>query len=104
MLARSPKTARRIMRQPSRNRQAPAAVRSSGRHHLSTSSRKRVPPIDDIIYDVTMYRLVLETDVMVAALDSPAGASRQLLLDVLDGKVALLLSASLIREYQSVLT
>ena len=51
-----------------------------------------------------MYRLVLDTDVMVAAFDSPTGASRQLLLDVLDGKVALLLSASLMLEYESVLT
>jgi len=41
---------------------------------------------------------------MVAAFDSPTGASRQLLLDVLDGKATLLLSVSLLLEYEGVLT
>jgi len=51
-----------------------------------------------------MLRVVLDTDVVVAAFDSPHGASRQLLLDVLDGKVSMLLSTSLILEYEAVLT
>jgi putative PIN family toxin of toxin-antitoxin system len=51
-----------------------------------------------------MYRIVLDTDVMVAAFDSPTGASRQLLIDVLDGKARLLLSPSLMLEYEAVLT
>jgi putative PIN family toxin of toxin-antitoxin system len=51
-----------------------------------------------------MLRVVVDTDVMVAAFESAAGASRQLLLDVLDGRVALLLSTSLMLEYEAVLT
>jgi putative PIN family toxin of toxin-antitoxin system len=51
-----------------------------------------------------MLRIVLDTDVMVAAFDSPHGASRQLLLEVLDGKASMLLSTSLILEYEAVLT
>jgi len=33
-----------------------------------------------------MLRLVLDTDVMFAAFHSPAGASRRLFLEILDGK------------------
>lgn len=51
-----------------------------------------------------MLRLVLDTDVMVAGFASAAGASRCLLLAVLDGKVRLLLSTSLLLEYEAVLT
>jgi putative PIN family toxin of toxin-antitoxin system len=51
-----------------------------------------------------MLRLVLDTDVVVAAVRSPGGASRQLLLDILDGRARLLLSTSLLVEYESVLT
>lgn len=51
-----------------------------------------------------MLRIVIDTDVMVAAVDSARGAARQLLLDVLDGKVTLLLSVSLMLEYEAVLT
>ena len=51
-----------------------------------------------------MLRIVLDTDVMVAAVESATGASRQLLLDVLDGRVGLLLSTSLMLEYEAVLT
>jgi predicted nucleic acid-binding protein len=40
-----------------------------------------------------------DTDVLVSAFISPAGASRQLLLDALDGKFALLLSTPLLVEY-----
>jgi putative PIN family toxin of toxin-antitoxin system len=58
----------------------------------------------DIVYDIIVYRLVIDTDVMVAAFDSPTGASRQLLLSVLDGKALFLLSTSLILEYEAVLT
>lgn len=51
-----------------------------------------------------MLRLVIDTDVMVAAFESATGASRQLVLDVLDGKAAMLLSVSLMLEYEAVLT
>jgi putative PIN family toxin of toxin-antitoxin system len=51
-----------------------------------------------------MLRVVLDTDVMVAAFDSPHGASRQLLLAVLDDRASLLLSTSLMVEYEAVLT
>ncbi|WP_284947657.1 putative toxin-antitoxin system toxin component, PIN family [Acidisoma cladoniae] len=48
-------------------------------------------------------RVVLDTDVLVSGFISPGGASRQLLLDALDGKFALLLSTPLLVEYESVL-
>jgi putative PIN family toxin of toxin-antitoxin system len=50
-----------------------------------------------------MLRVVIDTDVLVAAFLSPEGASRQLILDALDKKFALLLSTSLLLEYESVL-
>lgn len=59
---------------------------------------------DDITYDVIVLRVVIDTDVLVAAFDSPRGTSRQLLMDILDGKAELLLSTSLILEYEAVLT
>jgi putative PIN family toxin of toxin-antitoxin system len=46
---------------------------------------------------------VLDTDVMVAALRSSRGASRQLLLGALAGGFQLLLSVPLILEYEAVL-
>ena len=49
-------------------------------------------------------RLVLDTDVVIAAMRSDQGASRQLLLAALDGRVAILASVPLILEYESVLT
>jgi len=51
-----------------------------------------------------MLRLVIDTDVMVAAFQSAPGASRQLVVDVLDGEAELLLSTSLMLEYEAVLT
>lgn len=47
---------------------------------------------------------VLDTDVIVAALRSSTGASRQLLLEALRGTFELLLSVPLILEYEAVLT
>jgi len=47
---------------------------------------------------------VLDTDVVVAALRSDRGASRQLLLSALNRDFELLLSVPLILEYESVLT
>jgi putative PIN family toxin of toxin-antitoxin system len=47
---------------------------------------------------------VLDTDVIVAALRSDRGASRQLLLAALNQRFELLLSVPLILEYESVLT
>jgi putative PIN family toxin of toxin-antitoxin system len=51
-----------------------------------------------------MHRVVVDTDVMVAAFDSSSGASRQLLIEILDGKAKLLLSTSLMLEYEAVFT
>ena len=48
-------------------------------------------------------RLVLDTDVMVAALRSDQGASRQLLLAALDRRFVLLVSVPLMLEYEAVL-
>jgi putative PIN family toxin of toxin-antitoxin system len=45
----------------------------------------------------------MDTDVVVAGFMSPDGASRQLILDALDRKFELLLSTSLLLEYESVL-
>jgi predicted nucleic acid-binding protein len=51
-----------------------------------------------------MLRLVLDTDVLVAAIRSPGGASRALLLAILDGRARLLLSTTLLVGYEAVLT
>jgi len=48
-------------------------------------------------------RVVIDTDVLLSAFISVGGASRQLVLDALDGKFALLLSTPLLVEYESVL-
>lgn len=47
-------------------------------------------------------RLVLDTDVVVAALRSPAGASAELLRMLDEGRIVLLLSVALALEYESV--
>jgi predicted nucleic acid-binding protein len=47
---------------------------------------------------------VLDTGVLVAALRSSMGASRQLLIAALDGRFELLLSVPLLLEYEAVLT
>jgi len=49
-------------------------------------------------------RLVLDTDVMVAAIRSDAGASRRLLVAGLQQTCTLLLSVPLIFEYEAVMT
>lgn len=46
---------------------------------------------------------MLDTDVMVAALRSDSGASRQLLVAALEGRVTLLVSVPLMFEYEAVL-
>lgn len=51
-----------------------------------------------------MIRIVLDTDVMVAAFESAHGASRRLLLAALDGEIRPLLSTPLMVEYEAVLT
>ena len=51
-----------------------------------------------------MLRLVLDTDVLVAASRSDRGASRQLLLGALDGVFEALVSVPLMVEYEAVLT
>jgi predicted nucleic acid-binding protein len=50
------------------------------------------------------FRYVLDTDVVVAALRSDQGASRQLLLAALNKEFDLMLSVPLILEYEAVLT
>lgn len=49
-------------------------------------------------------RIILDTASLVAAVRSKAGASRQLLLEVLDRRLTLLASVPLMIEYQAVLT
>jgi putative PIN family toxin of toxin-antitoxin system len=49
-------------------------------------------------------RVVLDTDVVVAALRSDRGASRQLLLATLGKRITILLSVPLILQYEAVLT
>jgi putative PIN family toxin of toxin-antitoxin system len=49
-------------------------------------------------------RLVLDTNVLVAALRSDRGASRKLLLSALDREIKVLVSVPLIIEYEAVLT
>jgi putative PIN family toxin of toxin-antitoxin system len=49
-------------------------------------------------------RIVLDTGVLVAALRSDRGASRQLLLAALDRKIVVLASVPLMLEYEAVLT
>lgn len=49
-------------------------------------------------------RLVLDTDVMVAAMRSHSGASRQLLSAAFDRRLVLLVSVALMLEYEAVLT
>lgn len=48
-------------------------------------------------------RIVLDTDVMVAAIRSAAGASRHILMAGVDGSVTLLVSPVLLLEYEAVL-
>lgn len=47
-------------------------------------------------------RLVLDTDVIVAAMRSPSGASAAILLAATEGRVTLLMSVPLVVEYESV--
>lgn len=49
-------------------------------------------------------RIVLDTDVLIAAFRSDQGASRQLLLAALNGDITLLLSVPVMLEYEAVLT
>ena len=50
-----------------------------------------------------MMRLVVDTNVIVAAVRSDRGASRRLLIAALEGRYRLLVSASLLIEYEAVL-
>ncbi len=49
-------------------------------------------------------RLVLDTDVVVAGMRSPTGASAALLLAALEGQVTLMMSVPLIIEYEAICT
>ena len=55
------------------------------------------------VISYTSMRLVLDTDVMVAALRSKLGASRQLLVAGLERRITLLGSVPLMLEYEAVL-
>ena len=48
--------------------------------------------------------MVLDTSVLVAAMRSDLGASRQLLLAALGGRISVVASVALVLEYESVLT
>lgn len=61
-------------------------------------------PLSDIVYGGNQMKVVMDTDVLVSAFISARGASRQLLIDVLDEKRVLLLSTPLLLQYESVLT
>lgn len=50
-----------------------------------------------------MTRVVLDTDVVVAALRSPGGAAAELLRRVVEGRLQMLASATLFTEYEAVL-
>ena len=52
---------------------------------------------------ISMIRVVLDSDVVFAGVRSAIGASRQLLLAALDGRLILLLSTALMLEYEMVL-
>jgi putative PIN family toxin of toxin-antitoxin system len=60
--------------------------------------------ISDIFRDVIIrdVRMVLDTDVVVAAMRSPSGASAAIIQAARRGKVALLLSVPLALEYEAV--
>ena len=49
-----------------------------------------------------MMRVVLDTDVVVAAMRSPSGASAALLQAALDGRIQLMANVALILEYEAV--
>lgn len=49
-------------------------------------------------------RLVLDTDVVVAGMRSPTGASAALLLAALEGQVTLVMSVPLVVEYEAICT
>lgn len=55
--------------------------------------------VDDIVYDV---RFVLDTDVVVAAMRSPTGASAAIVRAARQKKVTLLLSVPLAVEYEAI--
>src|SRR6516162_1802270 len=58
----------------------------------------------DIIRVVREWRVVLDTNVLVASFRSDRGASRKILLNVLSRKIPVLVSVPLMIEYEAVLT
>lgn len=53
-------------------------------------------------YFENRFRLVLDTDVVIAAMRSPAGASARLMLAALDGIVTPVINVALVLEYEAV--
>ena len=51
-----------------------------------------------------LLRAVLDTDVVLAAFDSPHGASRQLVVAALEGRIEIVATTALFLEYEAVLT
>ena len=56
----------------------------------------------DVVWDIMLVRVLLDTSVVRAAFTSSAGASRRLLLAALTGKVTAIASTALMLEYEDV--
>ena len=67
-------------------------------------SNHGVEATHDVVFDIIMIRIVLDTDVMVAAFHGASGASRALLLEMLGGEARPLLSTPAMIECEAVLT
>lgn len=80
------------------------------RHFNCVLSNTRVRLRDGSSYDIACdilhvpIRVVLDTDVLVAAIRSDSGASRALLIDALEGQCQMLASIRLMIEYEAILT
>jgi putative PIN family toxin of toxin-antitoxin system len=98
---------------PKPNRLGPllelASLPANWCHHLAdwfhSWAEKVTEEMAELLRVISLWlRLVLDTDVVVAALRSDLGASRQLLLSALKGRIELLVSVPLMVEYEAVLS
>jgi putative PIN family toxin of toxin-antitoxin system len=83
------------------HREDGAVIRGFAGWASGIGSRHPCLPLRDVVYDVM--RCVLDTDVIVAALRSSSGASRQLLIAVDEGRLDLVISVPLVLEWEAVL-
>ncbi|MEZ4860778.1 MAG: putative toxin-antitoxin system toxin component, PIN family [Caldilineaceae bacterium] len=60
-----------------------------------------IDKFDHIVYDIAMWRIVLDTDVIIAGMRSPKGASAAILDAAYSGRVLLLVSVALALEYEA---